>query len=511
MFDSIIFTDITDNISAAKPLGAYKCAQSLRENGYSCLVVDNFHCFTTNELLALIDLTVSDNTKLVGFSNTFLSNSAVEKNPDGSTPYYPPLVGSLFFPQGQDVENQIISALRQKNSRIKIVIGGAKANPNETSSNIDYVCIGYSEGSILNLMNHLANGEILQKSSKNIWGKIIIDDRKAEGYNFINSQMTWLPTDVINQQVLPLEVARGCIFKCKFCSYPMNGKQQLDFVRNDACLSYELERNYNEYGIYRYIISDDTFNDNDYKLNLILNAVKKLKFQPEFWAYTRLDLLSRNIDKNFQKLYDIGLRATQFGIETMNEHTGKIIGKGYSRKKQIEAVQYIRNKYGNKVSMHGTFITGLPHETEESCIDTFNLLQTQEFPLHSWRWGGLKIYKSNRFAWNSDISLNYRSYGYHETSINESSDIVNWKNEYTTYESACQLSSNFNQQSNIGNIMRVPNILGWSILTLGYNPEFITDTIYSQINFNEIENKKIQFMTEYKQKLFNLLATKNAH
>jgi radical SAM superfamily enzyme YgiQ (UPF0313 family) len=30
-------------------------------------------------------------------------------------------------------------------------------------------------------------------------------------------------------KVLPIEIARGCIFKCKFCSYPLNGKQNLDF------------------------------------------------------------------------------------------------------------------------------------------------------------------------------------------------------------------------------------------------------------------------------------------
>jgi radical SAM superfamily enzyme YgiQ (UPF0313 family) len=52
--------------------------------------------------------------------------------------------------------------------------------------------------------------------------------------------MSWLPTDVVNQQVLPLEVARGCIFRCKFCAYPMNGKQQLDFVRSESQLMYEL-------------------------------------------------------------------------------------------------------------------------------------------------------------------------------------------------------------------------------------------------------------------------------
>lgn len=505
MYDAIIFTDITDNIGAAKPLGAYKCAHVLRDHGYSCLVVDNFHSFTADELLRLVDITVGPSTKIVGFSNTFLANSSKPKNPDGSTPPYDFLLGSLFFPQGQEIENLIISTIRKKNKDTKIVIGGARSNPNESSRNIDYVVLGYSEISIVNLMDHLSKGTELKKATKNIWGKIVIDDRKAEEYDFMTSTMSWLPTDIVNQKVLPLEVARGCIFRCKFCAYPMNGKQQLDFVRGEKQLMYELEKNYNEYGIFQYIISDDTFNDNDYKLDLLLEAIKKLKFQPEFWAYTRLDLLARNIDKNFQKLYDIGLRATQFGIETLHEPTGKIIGKGYSRRKQIDAVQYIRKKFGDKVALHGTFIAGLPEESEESCYESFQLLETQELPLHSWRWFGLAIQKSSRVAWNSEIGIDYKKYGYKEISVDENSVFVNWENKYTSFARVNELANKFNQISESGNTMKLHNILGWSILTLGYDSKFITDSIYSQVNFNEIENKKIQFMADYKRQLFDLL------
>lgn len=505
MYNCIIFTDVTDNIGAAKPLGAYKCAHSLRENGYSCLVVDNFHSWRENELLDLVDLVVDSGTRLIGFSNTFLANSNVPKNPDGSTPKYSFLSSGVVFPQGQKTQDTVLAAIKTQQPDIKFVVGGARANPNESNRQIDYVCLGYSENSIVNLMDHLVKGDELKKSTKNVYGRIVIDDRKAEGYDFSDSQMVWLPTDVVNQKVLPLEVARGCIFRCKFCSYPMNGKTQLDFVRNESRLVYELEKNYEEYGIFRYIISDDTFNDNDYKLDLFLNGIKRLKFQPEFWAYTRLDLLARNIDHNFQKLYDMGLRAMQFGIETLNPKAGKIIGKAYDRRKQIEAVQHIRNKYGNTVSLHGTFIIGLPEESEQSCIDTFDLLETQELPLHSWLWFGLNIPKNQYVAWNSEIGLDYEKYGYKIVSDDKESRILNWANQYTTFERAQNLAREFNHRSATGSVMKLHNILGWSILTLGYTPEFVRETLYSQVNFNEIENKKSQFMEDYKLQLFDLL------
>ena len=505
MYDSIIFTDSTENMAIAKPLGAYKCAHVLRENGYSCLVVDHFHAFTEKELKQLISMTVSEKTKFIGFSNTFLADSSIPKNADGSTPTYPLLKNGRVFPQGNVVEDNIILFIKQLQPSIKIIVGGARSNPNESNRNIDYVFIGYSEVSIVNFMNHLSRGDILTNATKNIFGRIIIDDRKAPDYNFADSSMIWLPSDVVNHKVLPLEIGRGCIFKCKFCSFPMNGKQQLDFVRSEKQLMYELEKNYNEYGIFRYQIVDDTFNDNDYKLDIMLAGIKKLKFQPEFWAYTRLDLLARSIDTNFQKLYDIGLRATFFGFETLNEETGRIVGKGYSRQRQIEAVQHIRNKYKDTVSMHGTFIIGLPKETEESCRNTFQMLLSQELPLHSWRWYGLYIAKTKQYAWNSEFMLNYEKYGYKETKIDDDSNFINWQNEYTTFDKALALAEEFNQLSEQGNHMCLPNLFGWSLCNLGYDPTFTTTHSLSQINANELEKKSKRFRYDYKKQLFDLL------
>jgi lipoate synthase len=510
MYDSVIFTEVTDNIDPSKPLGAYKCGHCIREAGYSCLVVDNFHSFSVDELLHLIDLVVGPTTKLIGISNTFLANSNVQKNPDGSTPPYTPLQSGIFFPQGAQVQSQIIEAIKHKNPNTKIMVGGSRSNPNETNRDIDYVCIGYSEVSIVNLMDHLAKGHRLNKSQKNIWGVTIIDDRKAEGYDFANSTMAWTMTDVINAKVLPLEVARGCIFKCKFCAYPMNGKQQLDFIRSPEQLRYEMEKNYEEFGVFRYMLVDDTFNDNDHKLDLVYQAVKTLKFQPEFWAYTRLDLIARNPIRNFGKLVDIGLRSTFFGIETLDESAGRIIGKGYSRRRQIEAVQHIKDTYKDLVSMHGSFIVGLPGEDEKSCRQTLEILQSQEFPLHSWWFNGLQIRKSNLVAWNSELALNSEQYGYIPVEQqDDSSTLLKWKNKDWTSESVLEVAHEINVASQNGGVMRLPNYLGWSLISLGYSPEFITGSIFNQINWNEIEMRKSNYMQEYKNKLFSIIEQQN--
>jgi radical SAM superfamily enzyme YgiQ (UPF0313 family) len=466
MFDVILFTGVTE-MPHSKPLGAYNCANALRSAGYSCLVVDHIQTYTSAELAKLLKV-VGTKTFLVGISTTFIAKEQ-------------------------------IATILDLCPDTKIVVGGANVNLQESNTTINYAVLGYAENSIVNLANHLAKGTPLENSHKNLWGVVIIDDRMAKGYDFANSSIVWEPYDVVNQTTLPLEVARGCIFKCKFCSYPMNGKKQLDFIKDESVLIRQLEDNYQKYGIYRYTIIDDTFNDNNYKLTKMLEAIKKLSFQPEFWAYTRLDLIAADAERNADLLYNIGLRSTFFGIETLNRDSGSIIGKGGNIKKQIDAVKLIRNKYQDNLRMHGNFIIGLPRESMLSCTDTFYKLMNQELALHSWYFQALRITNPNRFAWNSEITLNYKDYGYSIPDRQEA-DWVEWKNEYTNFADAEKLAVRFNQLSSASSSTFEHVNRGWADQTLGY-----TRTDAENKSNGRLELKQKEFIAAYKQQLLDQL------
>jgi len=507
-YNAVIFTDMTDNLWASKALGAYKCAHELRLHGYSCLVVDNFHTYSFEELSNLLSLTIGSDTYFVGISTTFLLDSNTPKNPDGSQRPYAVLPGEVFCPQGQEFEDNFVLLLRKLNPNIKVVIGGIAANPNFQSNNADYHVLGYAEVSIVNLAKHLHTGDILQHSTVNKFGKIVIDDRFAKTYDIRTSTMEWLYPDVINQTVLPLEIARGCIFKCGFCSYPMNGKKTLDFVRNAEIIASELQENYNKYNIKTYMVVDDTFNDNDVKLDAIHAAFKQLSFQPELLTYIRLDLVARNPIDNMKKLYEIGVRAAHFGIETLNSVSAKIIGKGFDSKKIIDTVQYIRSTYKDMVSLHGSFIVGLPEESIDSVVKTQKLLMSGELPLHTWMWYPLHIQKNDRFAWNSKIGLNVTDYGYTELPSDLSSSSINWVNQFTSFTEATYVADKFNNESRNSDKYYIPNRFVWGIMPMGYTINELTTTKYSTLNFNKIENDKVLFANEYKLKLFEYLRSK---
>ena len=109
------------------------------------------------------------------------------------------------------------------------------------------------------------------------------------------------------QEVLTLELARGCKFKCKFCAYPILGVKG-DYSRCGDSVREELLENYEKWGVTNYTVSDETINETPAKLAKLANAIKQLPFQPHLAGFIRADLLI-NKPETWQDLWDMGLRS----------------------------------------------------------------------------------------------------------------------------------------------------------------------------------------------------------
>ena len=503
MYNSLIFSDVTDPIVTTLALGPYKCAHVIRQAGYSCLVVNHLSSWAKDELCALLDDAVGPETYLAGFSTTFLNRMIHDK--DGFQLAVEDIGQSTVFPQGPEFEAEIIQHLRQLNPNIKTMVGGTKTGPNYSNRNIDYVVLGYSEISVVNLMRHLDLDEPLNKAVKNVWGRWIIDDRYAKDYDFPRCTMKWLPEDVVNHKVLPLEIARGCIFRCKFCSYPMNGKQQLDFVRTPDTLYQELQENYQQYGIRHYIIVDDTLNDHIEKLESLVSMVERLDFQPVFWAYHRLDLICTR-PETLDLLYRIGVRSMYFGIETLHQPTGRAIGKGFDSTKQIEMMQRMKDQYPD-ISQHGSFIVGLPYEPVESIQKTYGQIMSGHIPLDSWIFQELKIFLPEDNAFNSEITLTPEKFGYENLGLADSQGrFINWRNEYLDHETATQLSAAYMVASNNSQHHLVSGHTAIHLTTMDMDFDQVRTTCSSHMDWHKIRTKtKPKFENIYRVKLMALV------
>lgn len=486
MYDIILFTGINEgkdakNVANMPALGAYKCAHVLRENGYSCLVIDYTCYFSAEELINILDIAVGPNTLMVGSSTTFLGPTTLERKNLEYCDF-----AFEFLPYDKEISKQIVEYLKNKN--IKLLVGGSSITENWPNKTIDYVIVGYAEIAIVNLANHLKNKTDIAKSYKNIHGVTIIDDRTASEYDFVNSTMRWLDIDVVNRKKLPIEIGRGCIFKCSFCAYPMNGKKKLDFIKNIDHIIEELEYNYYNYGIKEYAIVDDTFNDSVEKIQQLHDRIIKLPFKLWLWAYIRLDLLTIKTE-TIDLLYNMGLRACLFGIESFHMPTAKALGKGFNKTRQIETIAYIKNKYPDW-KMEGSFIVGAPYESKESIWDTAELIANKEVLLDGWAFTPLSITKVDK-PFKSILDKEYEKFGY---SILEDSNLqlLIWKNEHMNFYEAVNLTKNIYK-----------HIAEKRKPATGFTED--TKKQLPMVNGN-----RQQFLSEYKTKLLNLISSRTS-
>jgi len=511
MYNAIFFTEVTqeDHNGVDIPLGAFKVASCLRQKDYNVLVVNHYSKWTFEELKDLLNLVVNQETKLVGFSTTFLKQIA---KPFGIVKRKKPVVElqwhsrDLIHPE-ESLEEPIVSYIKSINPNIKFCVGGAIVHPNFKNKLIDYAFIGYSETAIVNLMNHLSNGEELRHSYKNIYGVNIIDDRLAPDYDFVNDTMVWEDTDIVNHKVLPLELGRGCIFNCSFCSFPLRGKKNLDYLRHKEIIKNELLYMYEKYGIKHYRIVDDTFNDHNDKLLAFRDIVKSLPFQPYFWAYIRLDLLTTR-PETIDLLYDIGIRSMYFGIETMNEKTGRSIGKGFSRDRQNQTISLIKEKYPDIV-LHGSLIVGFTEDTPENIKNTFERLKNREVKLDTWELRTLILFKNDQTAFKSDFEEDPEAHGFYDIFDNTGKQWNSWKNKNWTFEEARNLAQSLMFHSyNLPHFM-IRGEQQFGYVNYGYELSELVKTPRHKWNFDKVKNEdNPKFIDNYKRILLKLIQDK---
>jgi hypothetical protein len=268
--------------------------------------------------------------------------------------------------------------------------------------------------------------------------------------------------NIIHGEVLSIEVSRGCIFKCKFCNSRMTGKKKNDYIKKHYTIKDEFIRNYEEYGITKYVYVDDTHNDNVEKLTRLADVVQSLPFQLEYSAFLRIDLI-RAFPEQYQLLKDGGLRGAYFGIESLNYESAKAIGKGLHPDKVVEELHRFKDKMP-QVGTFGNFICGLPYETKETVAEWCNRIYSNDFPLDSVRVVPLFLTKSrmgnDNILYKSEFELNHEKYYTFDDNANNL-----WNNGNFNFNWANEFCQNFAKREGYWSRMKVG---GWEAVRL-YN------------------------------------------
>lgn len=500
-YNIIIFSDDTHDLMLAKPVGAFKIACQLRQAGFSVQVISHLHIFTVDELKEILTKLVNPNTLFVGFSPFYYSK--VTNNGDEIKIVGGKELGAMI-PHGVEYNSEIRELVKKLNPNCKLVLGGPDARDSSFIKDYDYTITGYGDLAAINLARHLAYGEELLNSRRTLFKSILIDGGNAAGYDFASTPMRYEDHDfVLPGEVLSIEVARGCIFRCKFCGFPLNGKKKNDYIKLENVIRDEFLDNYNKFGVTRYSFVDDTFNDNPVKLEMMHRVAKSLPFKLQYWAFIRMDLLAAH-PETIDLLIESGCTVIYFGIETLHPAAGSVIGKKLGKEKVINTIRSIKEKYGDSVILHGTFIFGLPKEPLESMKETAELLINRTILLDSWDIRSLRL-RPPTANFPSEFDLTPEKYGYRI--IGTDGEFLDWESNQTNRIECFELAKTAMERS-IDAGIKQQSVWAFRLSSLGLGLDFALNKRPQDVKWKVGLLKKKKLAKEYKRLLFEHLQIK---
>jgi hypothetical protein len=311
----------------------------------------------------IIDKFVGEETLVVGSSATFHS---------GYNPYA--FIDSMYFPVAR--QRQIRKMIDKRNPNTKMIYGGSSIGEeylrdpfyDSPMLDVDTLFVGYGDVTMIEYLNDLKEGQQ--------WPTYT--DRGSR-LDIQNSTMSYTDEDCVQWgDQLGLETARGCIFKCAFCNFGLIGKEKGTYERGTNLIVDELRRNWEEHGVFRYWVMDDTFNDTNYKLEAVAEAKEKSGVPLDLTVFLRLDLQHRL--KQTEMIKSCGIKSIYYGIETLNPESAIAIGKGWHPDEQMAFIRDLKeNHYKDNIKTFTTFIWGLPDDSKESVYADWDKLLDFEY------------------------------------------------------------------------------------------------------------------------------------
>ena len=330
--------------------------------------------------------------------------------------------------------------------------------------------------------------------------------------DYSKSRIKYEDNDIIHQgERLPLEIARGCIFKCAFCGFALNGKKLWEFNRDPELVRKDIEEIYQRFGSTGFMFCDDTYNDSLDKVKRYHTEFMKLKYKIEFSSYARLDLIISKWE-TAQLLYESGLRSVFFGVESFNYESAKAIGKGMDGEKLKDGLYRLREECPDLNITLGMII-GLPHDTEETLIKNHEWLLQDDCPVDHVEYHVLDIRAAPFLKNSSKMNNNPGKYGY---AIDRKDVEGYWiRGDGFTYDSALEIQKYFCETVKTEIIEQAGGHYSNRLQNIGYNRN---DLWYSQfaspkskrnrslgfVTSADVAIKEKILMDKYKQRLMAL-------
>lgn len=522
---SVLF--ITDNTThsggAPRYLGPYRLAHALEEAGYHTVVLDYMSRF--DDFFELLEHILTEDFVAVGISTTFMTplthykkivpyqrrRARVDNWQDMGIVDPDPELEKLWFQRLNEI-------VKRKSPNAKIIVGGAKAwlflhRSQAEIKDLDYVGLGAMDLVFPEIMKDITeHGQAITVERA---GRRVLDVLSAYPQPKSCPRHSWMDHWYIYPgEALPIEIARGCAFNCKFCHYDKkeNIRKPLDTLRA------EFIENYEKHGTTFYHFADDCFNDNRAKVEEVCSIIKSLPFKIEWVSYARFDVAVK-FPETARMMVEAGARGLYWGIESLDYEVARRAGKGTPPDKIKSFLKDFYRDFGDQCLLTASFISGLPGETRESWLREVDWI-CENPCLHFINIGSLSLtpYQADldqKVTDYAEYSRNPQKYGFEEVSFNP----LYWRHGTMDLPEAEELAQIFvNRWAEVrrGTTGLAMDIWIYPHLrSLGLNPEtvrevyFSEDTIRQQELVQHLIKERMKRWRRYRAS-FDALAAKNS-
>jgi radical SAM superfamily enzyme YgiQ (UPF0313 family) len=409
----------------SRSVGPYGIKHWVSNFGFKSQVIDFCQLMTAEEIFPLVEQFIGPETIALALSTT----------------YWP-------YPAIEDPENilEVIRKVKEKYPKLKIVYGGA-IKP----KTIDLFDRGFTGENVEDIFLSWLQSQVKQHLRLN------------KKFNITQLEHRFDQSDcIMPYEVLPIELGRGCIFKCKFCILPNIGKPKHTYQRPYNLILDEIRWNHEQFGVTNYNFVDDTVNEDPVKVKNLSQISKNVGFDIVWNGFLRADLVAKQ-KGSAEQLIESGMRSCFFGIESFHPKAASYIGKPWNAKYAKEFLpRLFKDTWKEKVNIQTNFIVGLPGEGKDSLIQTRDWCKDNDIG-----WVNFDCLHLTQQAGNidtqSEFGKNASMHGY------KSVDGVNWDNGIFKMADARQLTNELNLS--IKAQKRVSSWRLFSVMTLGYDIE----------------------------------------
>ena len=432
-------------------MGPYILKSWAKQFSYKIKVIDFCNILSESEIFELLVRFISKDTVAIGISTTFMIKTV------------PAHI------------RQVLEQVRKQYPGLELIAGGAESSIAEGV--VDRVFYGDSEDALVAYLDQKK-----KKGSRTLFNK---------KFNIVEQSHRFDSDDaILDDEVLPIELGRGCVFKCKFCGYDKIGKAKHTYQRRFSHILDEIEYNKKQFNVSRYSFIDSTVNEDYDKVKNLSSIPAVTGIDIEWTGFLRADLIWSNPD-SAEWLQKSGLKSTLFGIESFNKKAADTIGKGWSPRHGKEFLPKLANElWQGQISIQCAMIVGLPGETADSVIESAHWLDENNFGLATFQALHMKYGKSE-----SEFITHPERYGY---TIHDKHG--NWSNEHFTYASAQELATHINED-----ILKNNKPATWTLFaTANLFPEQ-SITELAKMSLRESLNLRNSRLAQFKQRYISKL------